>query len=447
MILASFRQFSWLLIMCVVLSLPARAHFADRYGLGVTGTAASTATAGRCEFNAHAAYVNPALLACDGKASAEFSYVYAFEKFKSISNIRTSGTTYPTNPDAINTTNGSVSTDYPNHQAFELGAHLPILPQIDWLKRRNAQLGFSLHLNADHMMSINSGFAYSPNYSLYENRDHRYFASMGAGLAAIDDRLWLGLGGEFYFTTGASTVVVLSQTNPMGQFAVDVDPAVALIASLRARPVGDWPFFVSLIYHQQSDQTMRLRTRSDVTFGTGSIPLIFNGEMTLYSEPHRLFLSLAYEAKRFSVETGVLYALWQQIRSPRPFLDFESLVASDSLIPANTYRNTASSHTAASYKLSGDWDIVTLLAGFSFEPSVVKTNSGPENEIDTDKTRLGLGVMVEWPLIQSRFGLGYQWQHLLSKTVTKTDATTLGYPGYDIGGNVHAVQVGVLSRW
>lgn len=417
----------------------ARAHFGERYGLGISGTSSVMAVSGRCSVNAHAAYYNPALLGCDETTGVELSYVRSIDSFKAINGVNTSTTTYPTNPDSITNT-GSVSTDYPDHQALQLGFHIPLFPEVKWLKERHAQLGLSLHWNLDHLMSINTGAAFSPSYILYERRDSRLFVSPAVGFEVWRDILWLGVGAQFFYTGGASAVI-LYDTRPAGQLAVDVDPQVSAIVGMRARPFSVWPLSLNVVYYQENNPTIKANARSDIVISGSSVPFVFNSITSLYAEPQRVRFGLAWEEKAFSIESSVVYNMWEALPLPRLIVNFQ-VPGNNSLNEANMLRDTFSFYNAAMIR----WREVSFLLGFGYEPSIVKDRSGPENEIDSDKLIGGLGLYYDLPWLNSRIGAGYQLQHLMSKTVTKADASELGYPSYSVGGQVHAFQVGLSAR-
>jgi hypothetical protein len=85
--------------------------------------------------------------------------------------------------------------------------------------------------------------------------------------------------------------------------------------------------------------------------------------------------------------------------------------------------------------------------GLAHEPSAITSGTGPEAELDADKWALGLGVKYAVESWNTTFGLSYQGQFLVKENVTRANSQYLGYPGFSVGGSVHAAELGMQTHW
>jgi long-subunit fatty acid transport protein len=128
-------------------------------------------------------------------------------------------------------------------------------------------------------------------------------------------------------------------------------------------------------------------------------------------------------------------------------LNFQTFQSSFSQnLPPLQFKDTVSLHAGYQKK----WTGFVLRGGYAFVPTPTQDLSGEINFADSDKHEITLGAgfleIEKWLGIKSQLDIAVGVHSLVQRQVVKNSASSLGYPGYKIGGAVWNYGVSLTTE-
>jgi long-subunit fatty acid transport protein len=246
----------------------------------------------------------------------------------------------------------------------------------------------------------------------------------------------VGVGGQFYLV-GASTAKIRlpSGGNSTGRMKMDIRPGFAPTLGV-VKKLEDSPWSIAAAYWSKVDNKVQIDANNDINLINTTTPLNLTAKTSLAFDPETFILATSYQNDIMSLSASVHYERWSANSGSAIGLTFQTLTNSFSqTVPNATFSDIISSHLGFERK----WSSFTGRLGYAFVPTPVPDQSGESNFLDTDKHMAGLGL--GWPkLLKNILGENTQLDfavlvhYLKPKTVVKNLPTSIGYPGYKIGG-------------
>ena len=90
--------------------------------------------------------------------------------------------------------------------------------------------------------------------------------------------------------------------------------------------------------------------------------------------------------------------------------------------------------------------------GYSYRPSPVKFGLDESNYLDSDRQILGFSYQMTGQKLFGLFDLDYRWgtafqvHRLNNRYIQKQESDSVGYPGYEIGGEVYSLAVQIETN-
>lgn len=433
------------LVLAMISTTPAGAtHFGDTFGFSPEGMSLGNAMTARVD-DWSAVYYNMAGLGrsqhlINGKSQLFAGYMGNAPKFD-IDIARHDATT----GDPL-ATNGDRDL---NTGTFIIGgvlntATLVNLPEIV----SSARLGLAIGLNEDQsVVKVNDLDPRTHNFMRYGRECQRMLITTGMGFGFLNDTFGIGAGVNSFFTGEGTALLenVELQTesqSPPGQATMDLKMEQALSLGAYFSPGKLWRSLDTLelgVAYRAESQLDITPFRAVASTDLGGIPLDITMALVDYYQPEMYSVGLAYTLKRFTISADVEFQNWSGFTFSTPMQENyggELKAFDDILIPK----------LGLAYDCTPSLD---LLFGYYYEPSFVPDEavSGRMNFLDNDKHVVSLGLVYQLPknsIVKgsSEFSLGYQYQHLMDRDITKT-APTPENPNYSYGGGCHSLMLGV----
>lgn len=308
------------------------------------------------------------------------------------------------------------------------------------LWQRNAGIGVSLQGPYSKIRSYRAFRSTDFSSLRYGGSEEQLTAVTGASIEVVRKHLFLGAAASWYISASGNNETILNTHNPTGRLALDVSlfPGAILGTLVRLEP---WR--MSLVYRSPVRPTFEqsVRGRLDETL---PIDQPFSLLSVLYYEPQTLETDLQYVWNPFQFSLGASLQFWADYEPA--YLRVKTWDSSGNEYTTTEIsprmRNTLNPRASITSELYSN---LFTTAGYQFRPYAVTDLSGPANWIDTSTHVLGLNIeyCLHNPggistLNFSTFG---QWHIFNPRTVTKSDPSSVGAPGYVISGNAYAYGV------
>ncbi|MBK9294539.1 MAG: outer membrane protein transport protein [Oligoflexia bacterium] len=403
---------NFLLILFLLLSYNSQASLLTTFGLGAKNQA--LVNSGSSVFlDVYSQSYNPALLSLVTKREFAASMQGGFTFFESINQVLTDTTTLGGTSNVIS----NVSTKTPDTFSFSVSYAQPI----------NQKFSFGLFLNSpvEKILGIDTQDSFLPQYSMYLSDTQRF--SGGANLSyKLNDDLFLGIGGQLYLVTAATTRFRLpAGGNSTSRLRMDVRPGFAPIIGVTK--VFD-KIKASVIYWGKQDYNVLLENNTTLSL-IAPTDLIFTVNSSVAFDPETFILSSSYQDDKNIFSLSAHIERWSQFSGSSARLNFTTFSGTFAQTqPSLQFKDVISLRAGFEHKYL-NW---ALRFGYGFLPTPVPDQNGDSNYVDADKHALGIGAS----LFKGLLDIAMQAHYLTPKQIVKTSSQSIGYPGYKIGGLV-----------
>lgn len=344
---------------------------------------------------------------------------------------------------------GNADTNYELSTVAALHFAMPLFQKL------HSKLAVSVFLPVTKLLETSTGDPYQPEYVFYKSRFARpqiylntifrlgekspYAISIGAltGFAASAE-------------TFASTRLSGDASPSWGKAKVLAKPSFGLLASISYQTTKG---YLSFAFQQELQSNFDAAIVGQAPLGgSSSIAFNLNASSMIGYDPMILRLSYSHSMDNLKFLGTVEYQYWGGYSNPtlklasgsiiNPSKDFEPLNTKNIIVP----------------KIGVEWRVnpkFILRSGYMYRPTpLVKDHTLPGNSLDTDVHALSLGVGYLFNMFSTpmEFNLGLQYYYLAPEKVNKiavmengSAGQPVGYGGYDIGGSVQALSMGL--KW
>ena len=317
-------------------------------------------------------------------------------------------------------------------------------------------VGVSVFAPMGHLMELNTGPTYLPNYVMYTARYNRTHMHLNYAHQFKES-----LSGSIGFHSGLQTAASTTFNPSMGgdqnpsssETKIKVRPSFGLVLSLAKR----WsPRHITTFTYQQE-----MKNKLDVSVDGESLSpsILFESQIQnlLFFDPHIFRVGHTLKVQNFYLTATGEFQLWRnyetpisRIKSPNnsgtitPSGDFEGINAKNIFVPKFSIL----------WKTSPRW---SYAAGMIFRQSPLRGDfSGPGNSLDTNSFIFTSGLVhnFSYKKLPLELAVAYQYHLLDSKRVDKTEGLEdgsegqkIGSGGYNIGGNLHVLSLGLGMKF
>ncbi len=314
------------------------------------------------------------------------------------------------------------------------------------------KFNFSFTSPVDRLMETDSGDPYAPRYVMYASRSLR--PSLIFSLAqSFNDWSFSGgvhtgiqSSGEAFFVTRTT-----AGTNSTGKLGYNAKPSIAAVISVAKKSNNHTSY---LNFQQEMKSRFKSRAVSETEIAS-SAAFQFDLDLTslLYYDPTTIRAGHQIEFQDSQLYVSLDYQIWRNFESSALEIrkrggsinsskDYEKLKLRDIFIPKIGYEKN----------LNEKW---IAKAGYFYRESPFQTNNlkNAGNSIDASKHVTSLGIAHLFSLYgkEITWDLAYQAHFLKSQKIKKTPnleddqtaGTKIGGPGYDVGGMIHVVSMGL----
>lgn len=314
------------------------------------------------------------------------------------------------------------------------------------------KFNFSFTSPVDRLMETDSGDPYAPRYVMYASRylrptllfslaqsfsDWSYSAGVHTGIQSS---------GEAFFVTRTTA------GNPStGKLGYNAKPSIGAVISLAKKTNNHTSY---LNFQQEMKSRFKSRAVSETEIAS-SAAFQFDLDLTslLYYDPTTIRAGHQVDFEDSQLYVSLDYQIWRNFESSTLEIkksggsinssnDYEKLKLRDIFIPKIGYEKN----------LSEKWK---GKVGYFYRESPLKTNNlkNAGNSIDVSKHVASLGVshLISFYGKDITWDVAYQAHLLRSQKIKKTPnleddqnaGTKIGGPGYDVGGMIHVVSMGL----
>lgn len=378
----------------------AQASVLDLFGYGARGMALSGAAATTAEGHA-AVYWNPGALGFEEGRSFSLGYQHA------VFDLRYQGLEAETRP----------------APSALIGFGIP-LPLGGFLERR-LTLGAAFVIPFGSVLVADVPRPGEPSFVLLENRAQTVSLQLGMGLRLCDS---FAVGGGFIALAelGGGIKVAPNETGRIGstvhdELLADYAPTVGALAKLGRHSRA------ALVFRGESKASFHLPLETNLG---ETVPLpIPELDITGVAQfdPRQVAFELSGAPPGTELVTVAAGATWKQwSRYPNPIV-FTAVRPEDPPQPAPGFADTIVPRVGAEARVSAAEVTLRPRLGYAYEPSPVPPQVGFHNYLDNTRHIVGLGLGIAWTQLQ--LDLGFQWHHLMGRTETKADGTSLKHVG------------------
>jgi long-subunit fatty acid transport protein len=429
----------FLLVILLSLPLTAKASLPELFG----PSSGSIAIGNQAQKNSAANNFHaPALLGYSKTTQFSFDVFYIHSNFKDIDNVVTKNET-----NTVNTFDRDDVDVDPKPTAM-LAAHLSMpLFSPDGMK-----FNLSFFAPFDRLMEADTGDPYQPRYVMYDNRFVRpiliFTGSKSFGDWSYSAGVHTGFqtNGETYFITRTTT------GNPsVAKMSFNAKPSVGAVVSISRKKDKHTSYFT---FQQEMKSKLENRATGETEIASNtSFQFDFDVAALLYYDPMTLRVGHQMELTDSTLFLALEYQHWENFEGPSLQLkkrggtingsqDYEKLKLKNIFIPKIGFEKS----------LSDRW---IGKVGYFYRKSPLYTNNLKHsgNTIDVDKHVGSIGAAHLFKFYEKDLTLDFAYQaHLLrTQKITKTpnredgDASEpkIGSPGYEVGGMIHVVSLGL----
>lgn len=432
-----------LLLSLLMLYLPLSAHAMQdqMYGLGGSTTGRVGAVTAEPE-NAYASLLNPALLAATDKPLFGFSLGTMLARFDAPQNVILDSRKYRTRDGQDRS--GTASLTPVGTLLMSAGYAHPMSLKV-WPDHR---LGLGVSMSGP-IGQFRRWVALSPyDFTLlrYGAGDTQFKGTLSGALELIPRRLFVGGGISLFMTSNGISEADMTSENQTGRMAMDIafnTAAVAGIYSVFGR-TG-----LSLTYRQHINPIFRQRMEASLQVGGADVanqPTTIEG--SLYYEPAVVEAEIQQNWSNVVASVGVAFQQWSQYQ-PR-YLVVSTVDANGvprSTLPVNIpTRDTWNPRASIEWR---GWNKWRLAGGYQFRPLAVTDLSSAANLIDTQTHVTGLSIqraLGNVLFFEDLSLCAFAQVHWMSpRDIVKSEADTVGSPGYRIAGNAYTFGLSMTS--
>ena len=381
-------------------------------------------------------YYLPAALTDIDEITYSFSLISSVENFKDLKSIVIDSVKYGSSTKST----GNVDTDTPDVNNLVLGFYMPSG------KSNKAGLSVFASMPVAKFLSVETQSAYYPQYMMYLSDSQRMNGSLQFSWRTKQQ--WdLSFGLHMFFSTG-STVVSRFPTSTSGQpsssnidLKVDVKPSFAPSFSFRKKISEEDSVFFSFI--GERDAKLAFKANNNVNVFVSPIPINVDGTSSLYYDPNLLNIGWKKSFLRGDLFTSLEWENWSTFKSSVMIMNISGTGSFEQLNVDSKFKDIFTPRIAWKSRGERSW----WTAGYAYRPSPVTRSIDESNYLDSDRHVLGVSfnrrakkVLGLYSLAHS-WGVGLQWQHLNKRFVEKQEADSVGYPYYEIAGDVFSVGI------
>lgn len=422
----------WTIVFLFALPTSLFASQAQNYGLGGPSSGRVGSVAAETD-NPFAAIYNPALSAAQEKSLFGLSTGFAEAAYDTLSQVRVKSAHHASDYGAVQ----DYRVPKTHLSLWAIGCSLPFrAPLLD-----NRRAGFGLVASGPYD-KLRSFSAATPDdfYTLrYGTSDAQFKGTFSLALELLKDQLFVGAGLSLYITTAGVVDMAVVSTNPTGRMALDVQFNSAAVAGF---------FFkkdrlqLGLVYRQKIDPSFRQLFNGRVQVENQDVlaqPVLV--ESSLYYEPETVEAEVQHNFRILKASIGLAYQAW---RDYKPSFLMAETIGSDSVVRRTqssslAMRNVLSPRVSATVPVGS---MVDVAAGYQFRPSPVADISGPSNPLDSDVHVVGLSIQHHlpawgWLPLGMSWGLYGQYHWMPERPVVKSDAASVGAPGFRVSGRAY----------
>lgn len=422
----------------IFISINALANFAEFFGAGTTTSSLGNQASFESN-NPENNYYAPALLAYSNQLLLSASTYYVDTNFQPIENSTTVNSVSHDGPAAV-------STDYQSSKMLALHLSVPLL------RADGAKLALSLIAPINYLQEFNSGDTYTPKYVMYQSRYNR--TSLYANLAYPISKRWAVSAGGYVGQQISGDSFLISGTDggpaSNGQIEMKVKPVLAALLSSVYK-------FENQQLYLGFQQEMKSKFQNHV-HGQAAPPISllydFNLNSLLYYDPMIVRAGHMQQFNHLKIITSLEYQFWEHYNSSVVTIERNQgmgIVNSSSNFEKISTKNILVPKIGGQYQIS---DQLNIRSGLTFRPTPMKGDFAQAgNSIDVDSTTIALGSGYKFKInnVTGEISSAIQYHKLKNKKVTKSaggengdnSIQKIGSPGYQIGGNVTSVSIGL----
>ncbi len=386
-------------------------------------------------------YYNPALLGFSKRPTFQANTNYNKTKFSHINNVTTKNTiTSETNE------TGNIDTDYPATFNNSYHISLPIL------REDGNKFAISIFSPATYFQEMSSGDAFQTEYVMYRARNERTTLHFNF-IVPLENGWSYSLGAYSGMQIAGETEIVARYNNTAGKTSnakmkAKAKPSLSPILSFAKRHnLGT----LIVTYQHQMKNKMQIHSIGATRDAVINLPYDFTMDSMVYFDPATLRLGESWIIPKGKVFTTIEYQHWKgykpssiSIQQNGGFIvssgNYEDVRTRDIIVPKLGYEFAVNDQMKASM-------------GLAYRPTPLKGNfSESGNSVDTDAYIYAIGMDYSLQVLKKKanLALSLQLYDLEDKRVTKSPnmengagGNKIGAPGYDIGGTITNVAMGL----
>lgn len=427
-----------LVVLILSISLNASASLPELFG-----TSASSIAVGNQADKEGAAnnYYASSLLGYSRSTQFSFDFFYIDTDFKEIKKVVTQNSS--TTVDSNEVGNFDVNPTPATMMAINFSTPL--------FSPDGVKFNFSLFAPVDRIIEADTGDPYAPQYVMYTSRLNRpilHFTlaqnfndwSFGAGV-----HTGIQTNGEAHFVTRTT-----SGTNSQGQLSYNAKPSIGALLSV-AKKTNNHTTYLNFQQEMKSRFKSNAVSETEVAsnaafqFDLDLTSLLFYDPMTI-----RLGHQIAWTDSNFYFSLD--FQQWDNYETATLNIHKnDGTVNSSKNAEKVKLRNIFIPKIGYEKRFHEKW---IGKAGYFYRQSPLKTNNlkNAGNTIDVDKHVASVGIARLFNVMNKEVALDLAYQaHLLrtqkiTKTPNEEDGTAgskIGSPGYDVGGMIHVLSLGI----
>ena len=421
------------------------ADIGSTYGFG-SSTAALAGANRSAGYDGYAMDRSPSLMSFLPSVNS-YGLLGAHDEFEKIQNVHTDDFFY-----GGSSQTGDFDTNIPDTFNFLFGSVFA-LGKSDW----NHRIGVDFSMPVDKVTEPSTKDNYQPQYAGYSSDSQRMTVSLG-GSSMPADWLSVGFGMHYHLVQAASYESRMPSDTGAGRtttgnLKMTVKPVIAPFAgatlvtnpeSLKPESVESSHYFT---IHYLAARDAKVKIRNEVLMGVvGSTPVSFDNEASLFYDPETWSLGWAYKSINIDVMASLDRELWSKYDGGIMKYSFRTFQGTFQQYKNDIiFKDIWIPRVGVSFK----WSDSAFRMGAAYRESPHSDMDGKTNYIEPDRWIGGLGYSFPskmFGLLDSPIKLEshVQAHYLVPKQVTKTDSTSLGAPGYKIGGWMFSYGINVV---
>lgn len=387
-------------------------------------------------------YYHPSLLAFAKNNVYSISTISNNTEFKNIENVVVQNQLSDSTSSAQY---GEIATNYKATHNLLFHANLPLFK-----RRLTSRLGISFITPINKLIEMDTGEQYKPEYVMYRARNQRTLFFLNVAKPITENQaasIGLLTGIE---TSGSSQIIArgLGDTEPsLGRMQFESSPIASLALSWSMRFGKD---NLAITFQDKMENKLKTQAYGFSPTGAGKLLYRLNLESLHYFDPRILRISYQKTKQKMKFISTLELQDWSDYKTPKltidgqtgfnSSVDYEQIDAKMIMVPK--FAISYSPNEINSYSL-----------GLHYRPSPFSSNLNQAgNSIDPDIIGLSLGVGHKFKILNENFTAycSASYYHLVEQQINKTngleDGTSgqkIGYPGYEIGGSVQTLALGL----